>query len=147
MNDPAANPFSGLKAILARIMSGGLMGLLLNLVFYRRLSAGLAALEDLFAQWKAGTLPLPVLPARAPAQVAAPRPQSAVHRPARPRRLSVPRRATIRRRRPMTRTRAVSPVVFRRPTAAPLPRPSAPAPIPRRARCTKGCNPKPHKHA
>jgi hypothetical protein len=67
---PSPNPFSGLKATLARILSGGWMGLVLHLLFRRRIEAALTALEGLFAQWKAGTLaplavalPVPAVPA------------------------------------------------------------------------------------
>jgi hypothetical protein len=65
MNTHPVNPFSGLKAALAGLMSGGWLGLLLTLLVYRRVAAALAALEGLFAQWQAGTLPLPAAPARA----------------------------------------------------------------------------------
>jgi hypothetical protein len=60
----ASNPFTGLKGALAGLMSGGWVGLLLGLLFRRRVAPMLAALEGLFAQWKAGTLPLPAAPAR-----------------------------------------------------------------------------------
>jgi hypothetical protein len=60
---PASNPFTGLKGALAGLMSGGWLGLLLGLLFQRRIARMLGALEGLFAQWKAGTLPLPAAPA------------------------------------------------------------------------------------
>jgi hypothetical protein len=72
---PVSNPFTGLKGALAGLMSGGWMGLLLSLLFRRRIAPMLAALESLFAQWQAGTLvplavsvPLPAVPARAVAR-------------------------------------------------------------------------------
>ncbi len=58
MNTHAPNPFTGLKGALAGLMSGGWLGLLLGLLFRRRIAPMLAALETLFAQWKAGTLPI-----------------------------------------------------------------------------------------
>ncbi len=82
MNEPAANPFSGLKATLARLLYGGWLGLLLSLIYRRRITAALTALESLFAQWQAGTLPVPT-PTPAPK---APRLRaSAAHTPATPR--------------------------------------------------------------
>jgi hypothetical protein len=79
MNMPSSNPFTGLKGALAGLMSGGWMGLLLSLVFRRRIHAALTALEGLFAQWKAGTLKLPDMPApvRSRVQAAAPAPVGA----------------------------------------------------------------------
>jgi hypothetical protein len=72
---PSSNPFSGLKATLARILSGGWVGLVLHLLYRRRIEAALTALEDLFAQWKAGTLAPPAValapPAVAPVRTAA----------------------------------------------------------------------------
>ena len=65
MNAHPANPFSGLKGALAGLMSGGLMGLLLHLLFRRHFAPALAALEDLYARWRAGTLPPPAMPAPA----------------------------------------------------------------------------------
>ena len=64
MNKPALNPFTGLKGALAGLMSGGWLGLLLHLLFQRRIAPMLAALESLFAQFTAGTLPLPAVPVR-----------------------------------------------------------------------------------
>jgi hypothetical protein len=65
---PVSNPFTGLKGALAGLMSGGWMGLLLGLLFRRRIAPMLAALESLFAQWQAGTLPIPTAPVRPAAQ-------------------------------------------------------------------------------
>jgi predicted lipid-binding transport protein (Tim44 family) len=73
---PASNPFTGLKGALAGLMSGGWVGLLLGLLFQRRIATMLAALEGLFAQWKAGTL--------APLAVAQPVPAPVRHRAASP---------------------------------------------------------------
>jgi hypothetical protein len=76
MNTHVPNPFTGLKGALAGLMSGGWMGLLLGLLFRRRIAPMLAALESLFAQWKAGTLPVPVAPVRTGAQAPAGRAQA-----------------------------------------------------------------------
>ena len=76
MNRPA-NPFTGLKKDLAGVLSS-LFGLLFSLLFARRITESLNALESLFAQWQAGTLP----PIPAPAPRAAPR---AAKRPTSPR--------------------------------------------------------------
>jgi hypothetical protein len=90
------NPFSGLKAMLARILSGGWMGLVLHLLYRRRIEAALTALEDLFAQWKAGTLAPPAaarpvaLAMRAAEQVPAGGRQAAVAAAPRARRPGVP---------------------------------------------------------
>jgi hypothetical protein len=65
---PVSNPFTGLKGALAGLMSGGLLGLLLSLLFRRRVAPMLAALESLFAQWQAGTLPLAAAPLPATAE-------------------------------------------------------------------------------
>jgi hypothetical protein len=77
MKTASPNPFSGLKAMLARILSGGWMGLVLHFLVRRRINEALTALEELFAQWKAGTLaPLAValpVPAAAPAGAVGPR--------------------------------------------------------------------------
>ncbi len=59
--------------MLARILSGGWMGLVLHLLYRRRIEAALTALEGLFAQWKAGTL-APLAGASAPLAVALPVP-------------------------------------------------------------------------
>jgi hypothetical protein len=75
MNKTSSNPFTGLKGALAGLMSGGWMGLLLGLLFRRRIAPMLAALEGLFAQWQAGTLPIAVavVPVRTMRQAVAPR--------------------------------------------------------------------------
>jgi hypothetical protein len=90
MNTSQSNPFTGLKGALAGLMSGGWMGLLLGLLFRRRIAPMLAALETLFAQWKAGTLaplavalPIPAVPASAAASPAAPRARRRVAAPRR----------------------------------------------------------------
>jgi hypothetical protein len=62
MKTQADNPFSGLKAAFSRIASGFWASLLFNLLYRRKIEACLAGLEALFAQWKAGTLPLPPTP-------------------------------------------------------------------------------------
>jgi predicted lipid-binding transport protein (Tim44 family) len=108
---PASNPFTGLKGALAGLMSGGWLGLLLGLLFRRRIAPMLAALESLFAQWQAGTLPLPATRCPAPAAatlVAVPAPAHAVPRARSTRR----RRASASRRRPVASAatpRAVAP--------------------------------------
>jgi hypothetical protein len=95
---PASNPFTGLKGALAGLMSGGWMGLLLGLLFRRRIAPMLAALEALFAQFKAGTLPIPAAPGQAPAAA----------RPAAPRAHHCPRhRTAAARRRPVARPAAL----------------------------------------
>eukprot|EP01035_Chromulina_nebulosa_P050457 gene50457-68604_t len=48
MNKVSPNPFTGLKGALAGLMSGGVLGLLLTLLFQRRIAPLLAALESLF---------------------------------------------------------------------------------------------------
>ncbi len=130
MNTPLANPFSGLKAALATLLSGGWRGLVMHLLFYRRIQAALGALESLFAQWQAGTLPAiaprPPAPARTPAP-SAPRPQS-VPRAPRARRLAPRRRPVTTATSPSRRAQA--------PASAPLPikRTQPPEPHPTRSR-------------
>ncbi len=136
MHQPAANPFSGLKATLAGILSGGWMGWVLGLLLARRLTDALTALEGLFAQWKAGTLPplplpLPASPARTPAPTAT-RQAAASRAPRAPR--SAPRR----------RTAAGTPVTRRHPSTPLWAMPSAtardfrvPPSVCRGARCRK----------
>jgi hypothetical protein len=139
MNIPASpNPFSGLKATLARILSGGWMGLVLGLLFQRRIHAALSALESLFAQWQAGTLPLPAvaIPARGrtdplPRATARQVAGSRARRPA-GRRRPVIQAATLR----------VRPAAWHRPGAV---HPLAPSPcalrVPRRrARCSENAD-------
>jgi hypothetical protein len=100
MNPSPPNPFTGLKGALAGLMSGGWLGLLLGLLFRRRIAPMLAALESLFAQWQAGTLPRPVAPA-VPVRAASPvRPRA---RRARRGGLRVRRRALALRPRPAMR--------------------------------------------
>jgi hypothetical protein len=138
---PSSNPFSGLKATLARILSGGWMGVVLHLLFRRRIEAALTALEDLFAQWKAGTLaPLAVavpMPA-AGREVAAAGVAPARHRAPR----AAGRKASRVRRRPV-----VGVAVARRRVGdwhwVPLRRSAVPgpcvrSPLRRRGRCTGG---------
>ncbi len=103
MNTPAANPFTGLKAALTGLLSGGWRGLVMHLLFYRRISAALAALEALFAQFQAGTLPAAPAPApQAPAQTPPRKTPTPVQRPARARfgRATPRRPTTALRRRP-----------------------------------------------
>jgi hypothetical protein len=133
---PASNPFTGLKGALAGLMSGGWMGLLLGLLFRRRIAPMLAALESLFAQWKAGTLPIPAGPAL-------------VRRTVRPRAAGSPAvRGGRRRARFASRRRPVPRAVGPRrgawhgadvPLAAAL-IPRAPRPLLRRGRCTENCD-------
>ena len=97
MNKPSPNPFSGLKASLALILSGGWMGLVLHLLFRRRITAALTALESLFAQWQAGLLPsarspLAVAPALAAGPSPAPTPANRQAQAAPRRRAPTPRR-------------------------------------------------------
>jgi hypothetical protein len=87
MNTSSSNPFTGLKGALAGLMSGGWLGLLLGLLFRRRIAPMLAALETLFEQFRAGTLaplavalPIPAAPARPTARTPAPRTQAAAPR-------------------------------------------------------------------
>jgi predicted lipid-binding transport protein (Tim44 family) len=131
---PASNPFTGLKGALAGLMSGGWLGLLLGLLFRRRIAPMLAALEGLFAQWKAGTLPMPVAPAPVRRKEQPVRAQTAAPRARRGSRPAA-------RRRPIARVAAspVRPAAWHRPGIA-LPasaRPCALLPLRRRARCTK----------
>jgi predicted lipid-binding transport protein (Tim44 family) len=134
---PASNPFTGLKGALAGLMSGGWLGLLLGLLFRRRIAPMLAALESLFAQWKAGTLPMPAAPApglvrvRGIARAAAAGRQAAVPGVSRPRR------------QPAARAAAPRVVACCRPEASlssalllPAPAPRALRLLRRRARCT-----------
>ncbi len=133
MNAPAANPFTGLKAALAGLLSGGLFGLLMHVLFARRLAAALAALEALFARWQAGDLPpLALRPIATPR-----RPAAATAASARP--------ACARRRRPAPARKpaATSAAVAAIPAFAPahfaavdLPA-QQPTAKPRHARCTK----------
>jgi hypothetical protein len=150
MNTTASpNPFSGLKASLARILSGGWMGLVLHVLFARRINAALTALEDLFAQWKAGTLASPAIalasPAVAlavgiPARVRTTAPARAAGRQA-----AVPAAPHALRSRPAARRRLVAQAAAPRVArfhAAGVPDRLAPAldgprPSRRRARCTK----------
>jgi hypothetical protein len=67
MNTYPANPFTGLKGALAGLMSGGLLGFLLSLLFRRKIAPMLEALEKLFAQFKAGTLASPAIALASPA--------------------------------------------------------------------------------
>ncbi len=136
MNNATPNPFTGLKGALAGLMSGGVMGWLLALLFHRRIAPMLAALETLFAQFKAGTLPLPPAPAQATPRT--PRPQSAAARACPRPRASTPRRRATAPRQP------VAPAAIRPVADAPrLPWPSPRArPMHRhRARCTKNDDP------
>jgi hypothetical protein len=141
---PASNPFTGLKGALAGLMSGGWMGLLLGLLFRRRIAPMLAALETLFAQWQAGTLaplavalPIPAAPVRTIARTAAAERQAAAPVAPRVRRRRVPGS----RRGPAIQAAAVRVclVAWHRPAALRLPVPGLRAPRPqrRRARCTK----------
>jgi hypothetical protein len=136
MNISPSNPFTGLKGALAGLMSGGWLGLLLGLLFRRRIAPMLAALESLFAQWKAGTLPVPA----APGPVRAAGRASAADRRAGP-------PAAPRVRAPAAHGRPVEPAVvarirvvaWGRPAAMRLPVTALRAllPLRRRARCTK----------
>jgi predicted lipid-binding transport protein (Tim44 family) len=134
---PASNPFTGLKGALAGLMSGGWLGLLLGLLFRRRIAPMLAALESLFAQWKAGTLPMPpAAPLRPTARTPTATRQAAA--PSAPRaRCRVP---TARRRQIIQPAVAlVRPAAAHPPAAprAPAPPRRAPHPPPNRARCRK----------
>jgi predicted lipid-binding transport protein (Tim44 family) len=141
MNTPSAsNPFTGLKGALAGLMSGGWMGLLLGLLFRRRIAPMLAALESLFAQWKAGTLPMPpAAPLRPTARTPTAARQAAT--PSAPRaRCRVP---TARRMQVAQRAAAgIRPTVPPPSVAPQRPMPSLRAPHPsrRHARCTKNAN-------
>jgi hypothetical protein len=123
------------------------MGLVLHLLYRRRIEAALTALEDLFAQWKAGTLaplavalPVPAVPAMR-VRMAAPAPAAGgqARAPAAPR-VRVP----------AARRKPAPPAVAARVRAAAWPFPSAlraPAPawralrlLRRDARCTKNCD-------
>ncbi len=133
---PASNPFTGLKGALAGLMSGGWMGLLLSVLFARRIAPMLAALERLFEQFRAGTLPLPAAPLRPAART-----------PLIGRRAAAPAAPRARRPGPAARRRpaaqaAAAPVraAAWHPSAAPrLPEasPRAPHPPPSHGRCTK----------
>ena len=142
MNTPASNPFSGLKAALAGLLSGGWMGLVLHLLFHRRIASALAALENLFAQWQAGTLPPPAAPARSA--------------PALPTRAHQARPGTVTRRRtaatartPTARTaprgRSVTFLAWHSPRHAHPAAPPAPRPHP--VRCRKSRSHPPFQHA
>jgi hypothetical protein len=140
---PASNPFTGLKGALAGLMSGGLLGLLLSLLFRRKIAPMLEALERLFAQFKAGTLPLPAVaapvPAPAPAGTTARAPQADAAAAPRARRHN---RAPRRPRLPVERRRPVTPARVAvgchsgasRPPATVL---RAVSPPPHQARCRK----------
>jgi hypothetical protein len=141
---PSSNPFSGLKAMLARILSGGWMGLVLHLLYRRRIEAALTALEDLFAQWKAGTLAPPAVALAVPAAPAPAPIRTTARTPAAGRRGAAPAAARARcpvvaARRPQAAAPRVPATAWRRPAvlhpiAAAL---YAPHPSRRRARCTK----------
>jgi hypothetical protein len=114
-------------------MSGGWLGLL----FQRRIARMLGALEGLFAQWKAGTLPVPAVPVRRTARAGG----SQAAGPGMPR-----PRVPAARREPVARAAApVMPVAAaRRPAVLFCPGPALRAPPPprlrpprRRARCTE----------
>ncbi len=138
----SSNPFTGLKGALAGLMSGGWLGLLLGLLFRRRIAPMLAALESLFAQWQAGTLPIPTVPVRPTARTPVARPQPAA--PAAPR----ARRVAASRRRQVIQTAAapVRPAAGHPPAASHelTPRQRAPHPPPHRARCRKNAAAEPH---
>jgi hypothetical protein len=97
MNTSPPNPFSGLKGALAGLVSGGWVGLVLRLLFWRRIAPMLTALETLFAQWQAGTLPVPAAVVRASAQApaAAPRAVAPCARRRTGRRVPAARRAPV----------------------------------------------------
>ena len=135
MNAAASTPFSGLKAALTGLMSGGWIGLLLHLLYGRRIAAALGALEALFARWQAGALP--------PLQAAVPAPVSLAPPQATPRKTTArspaPRQAAPRRARRPARpaaraARSAIPPV--RATHAPRPKPNHPRPARRPARST-----------
>ena len=142
MNTHAPNPFTGLKGTLDGLMSGGLLGLLLSLLFRRRIGPMLAALENLFAQFQAGALAPPALALTLPA--AAPAPPAG-------KQTAAPRRRPPVRRKPIPRAGAAAaaapaPVVAwygadapRRPAS--IPRPQNPSR--RSARCRKNRSSKP----
>ncbi len=136
MNTSPSNPFTGLKGALAGLMSGGWMGLLLGLLFRHRIAPMLAALEGLFAQWKAGTLALPAAPVRPTTRTPVARKQAAA--PAAPRAHC---RGSVSRRRHVTQPVAarVQPPSWPALAAPRLPMPSlrASPPSRRHGRCTK----------
>jgi hypothetical protein len=150
MNTSSSNPFTGLKGALAGLMSGGWMGLLLGLLFRRRIAPMLTALEKLFAQFQAGTLPLPVAPARPAAHTPAAR-TLAARTPAARARVAAPRARhpvpASRRRQVIlpaaapVRAAAWLPWAVPRLRAAPA---RAPHPPPRYARSSKNAAAKPH---
>jgi hypothetical protein len=133
MNTASPNPFSGLKGALAGLVSGGWMGLVLRLLFWRRIAPMLTALEGLFAQWKAGTLPVPAAPVRSTRPAAA-RPQMAAPRARRSPRAPASRRPPV--------ARAAAPraqhAAWQGPDMPRLPKPAELAlpPLPDRTRCT-----------
>ncbi len=143
MSAPACNPFSGLKAALTGLLSGGWMGLMLHLFFRRHMTAALTALETLFAQWQAGTLPQ--APAAAPV---APRPVAA-RKPGAASAAGYPRSPGRRPARPARAIAAKAPAA-ELPAIAPRDRdlPACPRrPPPRRARCRKTLRPATSSHA
>jgi hypothetical protein len=138
---PASNPFTGLKGALAGLMSGGWLGLLLGLLFQRRIARMLAALEGLFAQWKAGTLPLPTAPVRPAARAPAARKQAAAPMESRARRAPASRcRPAVQAAAPRAPVwcRPGTPFARARPRFAPTL--GAPRPLRRRARCTENAD-------
>jgi hypothetical protein len=141
MNTHPTNPFTGLKGALAGLMSGGWLGLLLGLLFRRRIAPMLVALEKLFEQFRAGTLPVPATPARirAASQAPAARAPAASRAGARPNHSRRPAAPDMRQ--PVAHP-AVLPVqeaawkgVSR--LACPKPALRAPLAVPRHARCTE----------